>query len=239
MLNRIKIVLVGTTHSGNIGSSARAMKTMGLSELVLVNPQASIDGKAMALAAGAGDILQQAQQVDTLQEAIADCALVVATSARQRGLDWPTLNPREAGQKLVSTSQEQAVAIVFGRESSGLSNEELQFSDYHVVIDANPQYSSLNLSQAVQLLSYEVRMAYLEHQKEPLPEPLPYPLHEDLEKFYTHLESSLLSSGFIVKNHPGQIMSKLRRLFQRARPEVAELNILRGILSSIDKLSRK
>ena len=130
------------------------------------------------------------------------------------------------------------VALVFGRENNGLTNEELQQCHYHVCIPANPEYSSLNLAMAVQTLSYEVRMAWLA--KDAIPtEPAEYPLNEDLERFYQHLESTLLGTSFVVKNHPGMVMTKLRRLFNRARPESQELNILRGILSSIDKAVKK
>lgn len=234
MLENIRIVLVNTSHTGNIGSAARAMKTMGLSNLYLVDPEQAPDGKASALAAGAGDVLGNAKTVATLEEAVADCGLVVGTSARSRTHSWPMLEPRECGEKLIQEVSEYPVALVFGRENNGLTNEELQQCHFHVCIPANPEYSSLNLAMAVQTLSYEVRMAYLATEKQPELE-TEYPLNEDLERFYTHLESSLTNTGFIVKNHPGIVMTKLRRLFNRARPEAQELNILRGILSSIDK----
>ena len=236
VLSKVKVVLIGTTHSGNIGSVARAMKTMGLSQLVLVDPQTDIDGKSTALAAGASDILAQAQIVSTLDEATSDCGLVLATSARQRGMDWPILSPRAAGEKVSQELEQYPVAIVFGRESSGLTNEELHKADYHVVIDANPDYSSLNLAQAVQVLCYEIRTGYLNALAgDSINHDETYPLHQDLDNFYQHLEKTLLETGFIVKNHPGKVMMKLRRLFSRARPEALELNILRGILSSFDK----
>lgn len=237
MLKNIRIVLVGTSHSGNIGSAARAMKVMGLSNLVLVAPESSVDGQAIALAAGASDIANNARIVATLEEAVADCALVVGTSARSRTLDWPMLNARECGIKAVNTAQSQPVAIVFGRERIGLTNQELQVCHYHVAIPANPEYSSLNLAMAVQTLCYEMRMAWLEqtaYQGEKTePE---YPLSQDLERFYIHLERVLTKTDFINKSHPGMVMTKLRRLFNRARPESQELNILRGILASIEKL---
>lgn len=234
MLDKIKIVLVNTSHTGNIGSVARAMKTMGLSQLVLVDPVSQPDGKASAMAAGAGDVLSTAKSVSTLAEAVADCALVVGTSARSRTLPWPMLDPRECGEKLITEVQNYPVALVFGRENSGLSNEELQQCHFHVCIPANPEYSSLNLAAAVQTLCYEVRLAWLNQTLLPSAE-ADYPLSEDLERFYVHLEKSLLKTGFIVPQHPGVVMTKLRRLFNRARPESQELNILRGILASIDK----
>lgn len=241
MLENIRIVLVSTTDQRNIGSVARAMKTMGLSQLVLVNPQDPPQGKAQALAAGATDVLANAKVVSSLAEALADCSLVLATSARNRTLDWPQLDPREAGEKIVregmSAQAEQSpqIAIVFGREANGLSNEELQQSDVHIHIPANPDYSSLNLAMAVQTVCYEVRMAWLaatKVQPEQAPE---YPLHRELDSFYVHLEQVLTKSGFIVRQHPGLVMTKLRRMFTRTRPEENELNILRGILASVEK----
>lgn len=234
MLDKIKIILVNTSHTGNIGSAARAMKTMGLSQLVLVDPVEPPDGKSSALAAGAGDVLANAQIVNTLEEAVADCGLVVGTSARSRTLSWPMLEPRECGEKLVAEVKNYPVALVFGRENNGLSNEELQQCHFHVCIPANPDYSSLNLAAAVQTLSYEIRMAFLNETRLPEVES-EYPLSEELERFYSHLEQTLLKTNFIIPQHPGMVMTKLRRLFNRARPESQELNILRGILASIDK----
>lgn len=241
MLENIRIVLVNTSHTGNIGSTARAMKTMGLSSLYLVAPVSPPDGKASALAAGAGDVLANAVTVSSLQEAVADCGLVVGTSARSRTHSWPMLNPRECGLKLVEEMTQYPVALVFGRENNGLSNEELQQCHFHMCIPANPEYSSLNLAAAVQTLCYEVRMAFLQSSEQPevQEEEGDYPLNDDLERFYVHLEKTLSSTGFIVPNHPGMVMTKLRRLFNRARPESPELNILRGILSSIDKMVGK
>lgn len=235
MLSNIRVVLVGTSHPGNIGSTARAMKTMGLSTLYLAEPRVEPDGQSIALAAGASDILKHLVKVDSLAEAIADCSLVIATSARSRTLDWPMLEPREAGQKLVTESVTGPVAIVFGRENHGLSNEELQQCTYHVAIPANPEYSSLNLAQAVQIICYETRVAHLAG-IESAQEPTEYPLAAEQERFFVHLENTLFSTGFIIKNHPGQVMTKLRRLFSRARIESQEMNILRGILTSIDKV---
>ncbi len=237
MLHNIRIVLVETSHTGNIGSAARAMKTMGLSSLYLVNPLTKPDSQAIALSAGASDIIGNATLVDTLDEAIAGCSLVVGTSARSRTLPWPMLEPRECGVKAVSEGKEAPVALLFGRERVGLTNDELQKCHYHVAIPANPEYSSLNLAMAVQILAYEARVAWLDslHASEVQHAESPYPLVDDLERFYLHLEKVLLQTGFIRKAHPGQVMNKLRRLFARARPETQELNILRGILTSIDK----
>ncbi|MCT8124600.1 tRNA (cytosine(32)/uridine(32)-2'-O)-methyltransferase TrmJ [Alishewanella sp. BS5-314] len=239
MLDQIKVVLVGTTHTGNIGSVARAMKTMGLSQLCLVAPKTAPDGQAYALAAGASEILAAAQTYDTLEQAIADCALVVGSSARSRTLSWPMLSSRECGIKAVQQATTAPVALVFGRESNGLSNEELQLCHYHVCIDANPEYSSLNLAMAVQIFCYEVRMAYLAaREATPEADNTAYPTSLQMENFFQHLETALTHTGFIIKQHPGVVMTKLRRLFTRARPEEAEYNILRGILTSMLRLEK-
>ncbi|MCH7374049.1 tRNA (cytosine(32)/uridine(32)-2'-O)-methyltransferase TrmJ [Aeromonas sp. MR19] len=235
MLDQIRIVLVNTSHTGNMGSAARAMKTMGLTQLVLVDPQTLPDDNAMALAAGASDVLANARIVSTLDEAIADCGLVIGTSARSRTLSWPMLDPREAGEKAVVEGVKHPVALVFGRERTGLTNDELQKCHYHVAIAANPEYSSLNLAMAVQTICYEVRMHWLQDQVPEVESEADYPSADQLEGFYQHLEQTLLKTGFIADDHPGQVMSKLRRLFNRARPETVELNILRGILTSVQK----
>ncbi|EGQ8201706.1 tRNA (cytosine(32)/uridine(32)-2'-O)-methyltransferase TrmJ [Vibrio cholerae] len=242
MLERVKVVLVGTTHSGNIGSAARAMKVMGLSQMVLVDPQCQVDAQAIALAAGASEIALNAQIYPTLEAAVADCGLVVGTSARSRTLEWPMLEPRECGEKLISEANQHSVAMVFGRERTGLTNDELQLCHYHVCVPANPEYSSLNLAMAVQLLSYEVRMAYLALQQSSQSSTLQeeYPRHQELERFYAHLEQVIMQTEFISAQQPGQVMNKLRRMFTRARPETQEINILRGILTSVQKsISRK
>ncbi|MGT3786130.1 tRNA (cytosine(32)/uridine(32)-2'-O)-methyltransferase TrmJ [Vibrio cholerae] len=242
MLERVKVVLVGTTHSGNIGSAARAMKVMGLSQMVLVDPQCQVDAQAIALAAGASEIALNAQIYPTLEAAVADCGLVVGTSARSRTLEWPMLEPRECGEKLISEANQHSVAMVFGRERTGLTNDELQLCYYHVCVPPNPEYSSLNLAMAVQLLSYEVRMAYLALQQSSQSSTLQeeYPRHQELERFYAHLEQVIMQTEFISAQQPGQVMNKLRRMFTRARPEAQEINILRGILTSVQKsISRK
>lgn len=241
MLHNIRIVLVETSHTGNMGSTARAMKTMGLTNLYLVNPLIKPDSQAIALAAGASDVIGNATIVDTLDDAIAGCSLVVGTSARSRTLPWPMLEPRECGVRAVREGEHAPVALVFGRERVGLTNDELQKCHYHVAIPANPDYSSLNLAMAVQILAYEVRVAYLDRQQAGVPplEETPYPLVDDLERFYQHLEQTLQNSGFIRPSHPGQVMSRLRRLFTRARPEAQELNILRGMLTSIEKQDKQ
>lgn len=236
MLDNVKVVLVGTSHPGNIGSAARAMKVMGLTQLVLVDPQCEVDAQTLALAAGAADIAQNASIVNSLEEAVADCGLVVGSSARSRTLEWPMLEPRECGEKFAVEGENHPVALIFGRERTGLTNEELQTCHYHVCIPANPQYSSLNLAMAVQTLSYEVRVAHLNRLKNTQPQHQEdYPRHKELEMFYQHLEKVITDTQFIAEDKPNMVMNKLRRLFSRARPESQEINILRGILTSVEK----
>ncbi|PQQ26907.1 tRNA (cytosine(32)/uridine(32)-2'-O)-methyltransferase TrmJ [Photorhabdus luminescens] len=241
MLENIRIILVETSHTGNMGSTARAMKTMGLTNLYLVNPLVQPDSHAIALSAGASDVIGNATMVDSLDKALAGCGLVIGASARSRTLSWPMVEPRECGERSVQEAEHAPVAIVFGRERVGLTNEELQKCHYHLNIPTNPDYGSLNLAMAVQLVSYEIRMAYLARQdkNEQKTDEVEYPLADDMERFYHHLERVLNDSGFIRKAHPGQIMNRLRRLFTRARPEMQELNILRGILSSVEKWAKK
>ncbi len=232
-LDNIRIVLVGTSHSGNIGSAARAMKVMGLTNMVLVAPQCEVDEQTLSLASGAGDVALNAQVFESVEQAVADCELVIGTSARSRSLDWPYLESRKCGEVAVASAQKGKVAIVFGRERTGLTNSELQLCQYHLGIPANSEYSSLNLAMAVQIVSYEVRMAYLAQTDSPHVEQN-YPQHKELEMFYQHLEDVLMKTQFLSQQ-PSLIMNKLRRLFTRARPETQELNILRGVLSAISK----
>lgn len=239
MLKNIRIILVETSHTGNMGSTARAMKTMGLTNLYLVKPLLLPDSQAIALSAGASDVIGQATIVETLDQALLGCSLVIGTSVRARTLSWPQVTPRECGEKIIHQAINSPVAIIFGRERVGLTNEELQKCQYHLHIPTNPEYGSLNLAMAVQLISYEIRMAYLaiNEKKSAVDnkDKVQYPPIEDIERFYIHLEAVLNASGFIRKRHPGQIMNKLRRLFTRAHPEVQELHILRGALASIEK----
>ena len=232
MLQNIRIVLVETSHSGNIGSAARAMKTMGLSNLYLVSPK-SVDEQSITLAAGADDVVRNAHIVDTFEQAIEDCSLVIGTSARLRHLQSTLIEPRECAEK-ASTHQGQ-VAIVFGRERVGLTNEELLKCHYHLNIPANPEYSSLNLAMAVQLVSYEMRMAFLA--KERTESTLStieniYPTAQEMEYFFAHTEQVYQSLGFIQNQG---VIQKLRRLYNRSSLEKNELNILRGMLSAVEK----
>lgn len=238
MLENIRVVLVETSHTGNMGSVARAMKTMGLSQLYLVNPLVLPDSQAISLAAGASDIIGNAHIVETLCQAVSDCALVVGTSARSRSLTWPMLDGRACAHKVVGEAQTAPTAMVFGRERIGLTNEELQLCHFHVALPTDPGYSSLNLAMAVQILCYEVRLAWLaQHPVDMAPllsTPIYPPAHE-LEQFYQHLQQTLLTSGFLRAASSGKVMSKLRRLFARARLERDELNILRGALAAMQR----
>ena len=232
MLQNIRIILVETSHSGNIGSAARAMKTMGLSNLYLVSSK-SVDEQSIALAAGADDLVRNAQIVDTFEQAIEDCSLVIGTSARLRHLQSTLIEPRECAEK-VSTHQGQ-VAVVFGRERVGLTNEELLKCHYHLNIPANPEYSSLNLAMAVQLISYEIRMAFLAKDKtESTLSTIEniYPTAQEIEYFFAHTERVYQSLGFIQNQG---VIQKLRRLYNRSSLEKNELNILRGMLSAVEK----
>ena len=248
MLDRIRVVLVNTSHPGNIGGTARAMKNMGLSRLVLVDPMDFPSGEAVARASGATDILDSAQVVPTLEDALVGCSLVLGTSARDRRIPWPLLDPREcATTSLQHTQQGGEVALVFGREYAGLTNDELQRCQFHVHIPANPEFSSLNLATAVQVLAYEVRMAWLAAEGQPTKQEklettamlnsLPVTADE-LERFYSHLESTLVDIGFLDPEKPRHLMSRLRRLYGRAGVSKLEMNILRGVLTETQKAAR-
>ncbi len=234
MLTNIRIVLVNTSHPGNIGSVARAMKTMGLRDLFLVDPDKFPHPKADEMASNAVDVLQHAVRVSSLEEAIVDCSLVVGTSARSRTIPWPMLTPRELGEKAVAESANAKVAIVFGREDSGLTNEELQKCHYHVQIPANPEYNVLNIAAAVQVIAYEIYVASAQ-QTEAQEWDYPFATVEAMEGFYQHLEKVMIEIDFLNPQVPRQLMARLRRLFNRARPDVMEMNILRGILGAVEK----
>ncbi|WP_428241575.1 RNA methyltransferase [Gynuella sp.] len=239
-LAHIRIVLVETSLSANIGSACRAMKTMGLNDLVLANPQCEVvSDVSMARASGADDLLQQCRTAPNLAEAVSDCTLVLGASARSRSFPWPLLNPRQAAEKaLAVASQQQTVALVFGRERSGLTNDELAQCHAHLHIPANPDYSSLNVASAVQVLSYELRMAYLaeevDYQWSAVREEPPAS-HAQMEGFFSHLEQALVDIEYLDPNNPKLLMNRLRRLYLRAEPDTTEVNILRGILKQTIK----
>ncbi|MFI8481658.1 tRNA (cytosine(32)/uridine(32)-2'-O)-methyltransferase TrmJ [Pseudomonas sp. NPDC078700] len=248
MLQNIRVVLVNTSHPGNIGGAARAMKNMGLSRLVLVDPIDFPSHEADARASGASDILQAAQVVGTLEEALVGCNLVLGTSARDRRIPWPLLDPRECGVAACEQALEGAdVALVFGREYAGLTNEELQRCQFHVHIPSDPSFSSLNLAAAVQVLAYEVRMAWLAAQNQPTKVAklettamlnTQMVTADELESFYAHLQKALEEIGFLDPENPRHLMSRLRRLYGRNNISRAEMNILRGILTETLKAAR-
>lgn len=235
--DRIRIVLVNTSHPGNIGGAARALKNMGLSRLYLVAPKDYPADRAVWRAANALDVLDNAVVVETLDEAVSGCGLVVGTSARGRRIPWPLVNPRECGIRVWQEAAEHDVAIIFGREDRGLTNEELHKCNYHVHIPSNPDYSSLNLAAAVQVLCYEVRMASLADAEGILPSfdewDQPPAKAQDLEMYFQHLEQALVDIGFHDRDNPRQTMTRLRRLYGRIRLDEMELSILRGVLTAI------
>jgi tRNA (cytidine32/uridine32-2'-O)-methyltransferase len=247
--DRIRIVLVETSHSGNIGAVARAMKNMGVGNLCLVNPASFPDEASYARSAGASDVLDNAQVVSSLDEAISDCVCVMGTSARGRKVPWPVIAPPDAAVKAAEQSLAGPVALIFGRENHGLSNDELQRCHFHIHIPSNPDYSSLNLSMAVQVICYELRMHFLRgiegQEQSPYLTPMvapgdpgwdvpPAPV-QDVESFFEHLEQALVDVEFHRREKPRQLMTRLRRLFQRAQMDQMEINILRGILTAVQK----
>ncbi|GGX64668.1 RNA methyltransferase [Saccharospirillum salsuginis] len=234
----IRIVLIQTWHPGNIGAAARAMKNMGLDQLVLVNPVDFPSDEAYNRAGKATDVLDNARIVGSLAEAIGDCNLVIGTSARERSIKLPGFTAEECGREAVQRQQQSPVAIVFGRERMGLHNDDIQQCHAQVNIDANPEYPVLNLSQAVQLICYEVFKAVSDkHAREGSTDA--YPLHQDLNRFYEHLETTLEDIDFLNPDHPGQTLDHLRSLFRRAQPTSKELRLLRGVLSAAQKAAGK
>ncbi|HAG96781.1 MAG: tRNA (cytosine(32)/uridine(32)-2'-O)-methyltransferase TrmJ [Pseudomonadales bacterium] len=250
LLNRIRIVMINTSDSGNIGAAARAMKTMGVTDLVLVAPREFPTAKATARATGAADLLYKAKVVDTLDEAIADCQMVFGTSARMRTIPWPLMSPREASELVLNEPEGASIAIVFGREDAGLNNEELRRCHYHICIPGNQEYSVLNVAAAVQVICYEMRMGVLarhqgQQQGDPPSKPSmplqfadwdePLVSAQDMERFMTHFEETLLDIGFFDPSNPKQLMTRARRLFMRTRMDRLEMNLMRGVLSTVQK----
>lgn len=236
-MQNIRIVLVDTTHPGNIGATARAMKTMGLQSLDLVNPRGFPSAEATAMASGADDLLSSARVFESLEEAVSDCGFIIGSSARLRSVPMPQYDAREgAGVIHREAASGQPVAVLFGRERHGLTNEQLAICHALVHIPANPEYASLNLSQAVQLVSYELRMqsGLIADSTPGDDEELPAS-SEAMESFYRHLQQTLLNIRFMDPKQHDTLMLRLRRFYQRARPTPTELNILRGILSRFDQ----
>lgn len=238
MPRNIRIVLVETSHPGNIGAVARAMKTMCLEQLVLVKPLEFPHSEASARAAGAIDILERARVVTNLDEALADCTLVAGSSARRRGLGPPGLSPRQCVQKLLAAPSDGDMAVVFGRERIGLTNEELDRCHYLIHIPANPDYGSLNLAAAVQVIAYEFMLARTKSHAVEESES-PSTTVEEMDGLYAHLEAAARDSGFLDPANPKHLMRRLRHLFSRARPDHSEVNILRGLLSALQNPRRR
>lgn len=248
----IRIVLVNPSHAGNIGATARAMKNMGFFNLFLVAPKNFPHVDAIVRSAGAEEILDQAKVVTSLSQAIADCNYVIGTSARLRDLPLTLLSPQEASEKIIFYAQNKnnQVAIIFGRESSGLTNEELMQCNSHLHISTNPEFSSLNLASSVQIVTYEIRLLWLEltKNKQSIFSNNCFKVEQhtndkfdtlatsyEMNLFYKHLEQTLIKLNYLNPNNPRKLMARLQRLFNRAGIEHLEINILRGILDSIDK----
>jgi len=238
-LERVRLVLVETSLSANIGAVARAMKTMGLSRLALVRPRRLPDADALARAAGADDLLAAATVHESLGDALTGCRLVIGSSARLRSVRWPQLDPRGCAERLLAEVADGDVALLLGRESSGLTNDELGCCHYLVHIPANPAFSSLNIAAAAQVFAYELRRAALRPAFAPATAgdaaaEAPLATADEMEGFYGHLERTLVAIGYADPEQSARLKRRLRRLFNRARPDRTELNILRGVLSAAE-----
>jgi TrmH family RNA methyltransferase len=239
-LEPIRIVLSRPTHPGNIGAAARAMKNMGLNHLVLVAPEKYPHPDATALAADAADLLEQARVCQTLEQAIGDCTLVIGTSARNRRIDWPALDPRACAQRLLTAAARGPVALLFGQERTGLTNDELDRCQYVVTIPTSANYASINLAGAVQILAYELFSASasgLERTGDAREQPLA--TADEMQRLYEHLEQVLIETGFLDPANPRLLMRRLVRLFGRAQLDRNELNIVRGILTSVQQFGAR
>lgn len=225
----IRVVLSHTSHPGNIGAAARAMKTMGLHRLYLINPRHFPDPQATAMAAGADDILDHAVVCASIDEALEGVAFTVAMTARLRDISVEVKTPREAMPEVLQQASVQPVALLFGTEMSGLTNEEMGRAQVLANIPANPDFSSLNLAAAVQVMSYELNVAAQGFVPQAVEARAAS--HEQMEGYYAHLEKVLFEIGFFTTQNPTRMMQRLRRLYARARPEPEEVNILRGMLS--------
>ena len=236
LLNSVKVVLVGTTHPGNIGAAARAIKNMGIFNLALVKPKEFPSDIAIYRSKAAKDILENAEIYESLEDAIAGCKLVVGTSARARSVPWPVFNPRDAAEEMRKISKQGNVAIVFGREDRGLTNDELGLCNFHVHIPSDPKYSSLNLSQAVQILAYEIRLAY---SKDEVINEVKWDVdlanNEQTERLIDHMEELMQDVEFYDVENPRKLLLRVRRFFKRSKIDVMEANIFRGLFSAIQK----
>ena len=253
-LSHVRIVMVNTTLPANIGSALRAMKTMGLCKLVLVSPKTYPHPDIDALAAGATDLIDQIEIVETLEDAIKDCHIVFGTSARSRTIPWPLLDARPAAQKSMKAvlHEKQEVAVIFGREDRGLTNDELALANFHVTIPVNTEYGVLNVAQAIQIICYEMRMAateLMEHQvddkatmkvteDDAMEWDEPLVTHEQMEQFYPHIQKMLEEIEFLDPKNPRLLPLRLRRLFGRIQLDRMEYHLLRGIFSRVQALNK-
>ena len=238
IFDRVRVVLVNSAQPGNIGGAARAMLNMGLTRLYLVDPEVFPSDRAVWRAAGATQILDNAQVFARLEDAVADCQLVIGTSARERRIQWPLVDPKECVSRMFQEPPDTEIALVFGREHSGLTNGELQQCHWHVHIPSNADYSSLNLCAAVQVVAYELRMQHLQQQGElPLPQEWDEPLatNKQLEMLIQHFEQAMTTTGFFDPEKPRQTMTRLRRMLTRIRADESEVAILRGFLASAER----
>ena len=233
-LDNIRIVLVRTYHAGNIGSAVRSMKTMGLSDLYLVSPRDFPSPEANKMSAGAESMLSTIKVVETLEQAISDCTVIVASTVRPRTYDLPELNPEQTANLLLEGASNSPVALIFGPERMGLHNEDIKLAKYRVTIPANPEYNSLNMAAAVQTLSYEIYKASLNTKTAEAKASRTLPSSEDVERLFVHLEKVLKDIQFL-RPHQGETMLRLRNLLNRAEPDVLETSIIRGILTAIEK----
>ncbi len=237
----VRIVLVATSHPGNIGSTARAMKTMGFHRLYLVSPKTFPDPRAHEMSAGAYDVLLEKVVVtDSLEDALKGCQLILATSARPRDIALSGLTPAECATRIAETPDNTEIAIVFGREHAGLTNDELLQCHYHIHIPSNPEFSSLNLSQAVQIVAYELRMKLLSPTAAVETSQDTLATADAVEQFYTHLREVLIDIDFLKPSNPKRLFQRVRRMFNRIQLESMEINILRGILTHVQSaITRK
>lgn len=240
-IDNVRFVLIETSHAGNIGAVARAMKTMGLTQLSLVRPNSFPSAECTVRACGADDLLAKAKLYENLVDAIADCRLVIGSSVRQRTIAWQELTPRQAAEQLLNTSNEAPVALLLGRECSGLSNTELDMCHAVATIPSNPQFSSLNVAAAAQVFAYEIRLAILAQQQITVTNSAPREVAQvaELESMFEHLAQTIVEIGFADPSKTRRLMRRLRRLFFRAQPDRNEINILRGLLSSAQHLARR
>ena len=235
LLNSIKVVLVGTTHPGNIGATARAMKNMGIVNLALVAPKEFPSDVATYRSKAAKDVLENAEVFDTLKMAVSNCELVIGTSARERKVPWPILNPKDASQEVSRGVLNSKVAIVFGREDRGLTNDELGLCNLHVHIPTDPAYSSLNLSQAVQIMVYEMRSSILENQENEEYWDVEFADNDQTERLINHMDELMQEVDFYEIDNPRKLLLRVRRFFKRSRIDVMEVNIFRGLFAAIQK----